>query len=492
MAIGVLAALFAGVFRYVDDHFHDPDNFLVNTETLADNADVRERLFDGFRTEIISIAEGVDLNAPVDEATDDDADAAADDAADGPATATDDDTPVTDAQIERDQAIEEVLLDAFDGEIYQQMFTEQLGSIQTQVIRSAELPDEALLRDSGQVNFDARRLYPSIYEALAADPRSAEITQNPVPDSYGVYPIADRETTINAVWWFIENGPNWRGLTFALAIVSFIGAVAVAERRPSRVIQFGAGIVGLALVVVVVVYIVRAIVPLLAGGGGTGSVVATYAANLGPLVSVMFRLGIIGVVLAIVGGIAKLIWPDDWVYGHVTDDRGSRSIRRRASTPEPQQQQVPQQQVPVAAAVPVAYPPYGYPPAAPGWGAPYPGQPYAANPYQQGYPVGPFAQPGVAAPQYAGRPTVPVTQLPADLVPTGETPQIEAASNGAPGDAAQAVPRVVASAVVPDESGDEPPAAEAVVETTAETGEVVATEPPKRDGDDDWASDGDW
>ena len=480
VAIGVLAALFAGVFRYVDDHFHTPENFLANTETLADNADVRERLFNGFRTEIIALAEGEDLTA-VDDATEE---------ADDEDEVVEDSTPVTDAQIERDQAIEEILLDAFDSELYGQMFDEQLASVQAQVIRAAELPDEALLRDSGQVNFDARRLYPSIYEALAADPRTAEITQNAVPDTYGIYPIADRETTVNGVWWFVENGPSWRGLTFALAILSLIGAVAVAERRPSRVIQYGMGIVGLALVVVVVIYIVRAIVPLLASGGGSaGPVVATYAANLGPLVSVMFRLMIIGVVLAVVGGIAKLIWPDDWVYGHVTDERGSRSIRRRRGTPEPQPVQQPQQQVPVAAAVPVGYPPYGYP-AAPGWGQPYPGQPYAPNPYQQ-YPVGPFAQPGAAAPQYTGRPTVPVTQLPADLIPTGETPQVDATANGSdrPVDAAQAVPRVVASAVVPDEEAAAEPAADA---TAAPAPEPSAPAASASADDDDWDNDGDW
>lgn len=479
VAIGVLAALFAGVFRYVDDHFHNPENFLANTETLADNADVRERLFNGFRTEIIALAEGEDLTA-----TGDDAEATGGDADEDAEEVVDEATPVTDAEIERDQAIEEILLDTFDSDLYREVFTEQLGSVQAQLIRAAELPDEALLRDSGPVNFDARRLYPSIYESLAADPRTAEITQNAVPDTYGIYPVADRETTVNAAWWFIENGPSWRGLTFALAVLSLIGAVVVAERRPSRVIQYGMGMVGLALVVVVVVYIVRAVVPLLAGGGGSaGPVVATYAANLGPLVSIMFRVMIMGVILAVVGGIAKLIWPDDWVYGHVTDDRGSRSIRRRRGTPEPQQPVVQQQpqQVPVAAAVPVGYPPYGYP-AAPGWGQPYPGQPYAPNPYQQ-YPVGPFAQPGAAAPQYSGRPTVPVTQLPADLVPTGETPQIDVtASNGAdrPADAAQAVPRVVASAVVPDAEPAKP------------SGETPVAEQPAPASDDDWDNDGDW
>ncbi|MEM7093176.1 MAG: hypothetical protein AAF567_09255 [Actinomycetota bacterium] len=472
VAVGVLAALFSGVFRYIDDHFHSPETFFVDTESLADNADVRERLFNGFRAEIIAIAngeavDGVDplagpsssADEPEDEGDADPADPAAEDDAEATDEATDEaaaiDVPVTDERIERDQAIESILLDVFDSDLYNTMFDAQLARVQTDLVRSAALPDEALLRDAGDVIFDARLLYPPIYEQLAADPRTAEITQNPVPDSYGVYPLANRETTINAVWWLIENGPNWRGLTFALSILCLIGAAVIAERRPSRIIEYGLGMVGLALVVVVSVYILRAIIPLLTDGpGGSGSVVAVYAANLAPLISAMWRTMIIGVVLAVVGAIAKLIWPDDWVYGHVSDDRGVRSVRRRRGTPESATPQQQQQQVPMAAAVPVAYPPH-YPYAQPpGWGAPYPGQPYGA-PY--GYPAGPYAHPGAMAlpgqvvpgqaiPAQAGSPTVPVTIVSPDQIPTGEHPVVPG-SNGT--GEAQVVPRVSAADAPP-------------------------------------------
>jgi hypothetical protein len=448
----------AGVFRYVDNHFHTPTTWFEDNQSLADNADVRERLFDGFRTELIALAEGQDpaevvLDDPGDtqddtaDSTDDDAgDDAATDAGDDEPGATDPTVPVTDERIERDQGIEEILLDVFDSDLYDEVFDSQLQSIQAQVIRAAELPDEALLRDNGDVVFDARGLYPTIYQRLAADPRTAEITQNAVPETFGVYSVADRDTTIDAAWWFVENGPSWRGLTFALAILSLIGAVLVAERRPSRAIQFGAGMVGLALVVIVVVYIVRAVVPLLAGGSGSdGAVVAVYAANIAPLVSMMVRILIYGAILAAVGGVARLIWPDDWVYGHVTDDRGVRSIRRRRGTPESEQPQ----QTPVAAAVPVAYPGYAQPyPTYPAWGAPYPGQPYGPAPYQP-YPAGPYAQPTPVA--YQTQTGAIVGGLPAgpEVVPTGENPSVArptVAGNGPPADAAQTVPKVVASA----------------------------------------------
>jgi len=215
---------------------------------------------------------------------------------------------------------------------------------------------------------------------------------------------------------------------------------------------------------------VRAVVPLLASGGDFGGAVTeVYASNIGPLVSILIRLLIIGAVLAAVGAIARLIWPDDWVYGQVTDDRGVRSVRRRKGAPEPEPQPVRQ----VAAAAPVVYQPYPQQPygyAPPGWGQPYPPPGY---PPGYGYPVGPYAQPGLAAPAAAphgGQPTVPV--LPVHLEPvTGETP---ATANGSRSisEAAGVVPRVVAEAVP---NANEAPPAPAVAAQARETVNVVDT-----------------
>lgn len=449
----MLCALLTGVFRSVDNHFHDPEVFVENTASLADNAGVRERLFDGFRSEIIAIADGVDLYAETpeepelaEEITDPDVIVAGEEA-----------IPITDERIERDQAIEEILLDVFDSDDYDTLFGDQLRSVHGQIVRSAELPDEALLRDPGLVSFDARRLYQPIYSALAAEPKTAEITQNEVPAGYGVFDLADRDTTVNAAWWLIENGPGWRGLTYAVAILSFIGAVALAERRPTRVIQFGAGIVGVALVVIVVVFIIRALVPLLAAGsGGDAAVSAVYAANTSSLVSTMIRLCVVGIVLVVVGWGTRLVWPDDWVYGHVADDRGVRSIRRRRSAEAPQPQ--PQVQSPAAAPVPTPYP--GYPPQH--YGYPPPGYAPAQYPmpYPPQYPMGPYAQPvpggyatgpGATVPVVPGGPSTPgvvsgQTPTSGESAITGEHLPQGSESLPRPSDAAGAVPRVVASA----------------------------------------------
>lgn len=359
--------------------------------------------------------------------------------------------PVTAQKIARDQGIEEVLLDVFDSDLYGEVFTDALQFTRQDVISAAELEPAELLREDGEVLFNMRGLYPSIYQRLAADERTAEITQNEVPAQYGIFKVADRETTVEPVWAMIRNGPNWRGLTMLGAIVGLVGAVVLAERRPSTAIQYGGGLIGVGVVAIVIIFLVRFIVPLLAGGGSSANpVVATYAANTSPLVSTMLRLAVIGVALAIIGWIAQLIWPDDWVYSNVSDDRGVRSIRRRRGAPEAPQPQA-QQPVPAAAAVPAQYP--GYPQPYP---APYPqqwqGYPgYGPPPgYPAPYPAGPFAQ---AAPQQQytspGRPTVPVTpvQIGAgeELVPP-PAPALDGTPRNLPEDAARVVPKVVAKA----------------------------------------------
>ena len=227
----------------------------------------------------------------------------------------------------------------------------------------------------------------------------------------------------------------------------------VAERRPSTAIQFGTGVLGVAVVLIVVIFLIRFIVPLLATeSDSAGHVVATYVSTTWPLIGVMIRLAILGLIIAAVGGVAKLIWPDDWVYSSVSDDRGVRSIRHRRSKKDDAEPQ-PVQQVPVAAAVPYpGYPqvPYGAYPPQPQWGQPYPGQ----YPPGYGYPVGPYAQPQPMPQQYAspGRPTVPVLPVGEELVPPA-APPLDNAPGDLPADAAQIVPQVVATTSDSEDSG---------------------------------------
>lgn len=503
----MLCALCAGVFRYVDQHFHTPESFLENTAQLADDADVRVRLFEGFREEIISIADG-DL-----EEEDEDTGSLADflEEEDDEEDIND---PVTAERNARDEVIEQVLLDVFESPLYEAAFTRGLESVQLQTVRTAELEESVLLRDKGPITFNMRALYQPIWEQLAQDELTVDITTNEVPADAGVITIGDRDTTLDALWAIVRNGPGWRGLATIGAIFSLIGAIVVAERRPSRAIQFGGGMVGLAVVTIVIVFLIRFIVPLLANGEATGStsaVVATYVANTWPLVRIMIRLAVMGLVLASLGGIARLIWPDDWVYSSVSDDRGLRSVMRRRGAPaaEPKPQQPAQQPVPAAAAVPAGYQGYPqqwgqqpYPAQYPQqWGQPYPGQ-YPPG-YVAPYPVGPYAQP--APQQYqgggVGRPTVPVQQVQV----SGELDAVDpiTAANGVtdalPDDAAQIVPKVVASAPEANQTISEASTKNVVESTNASEPEIVVPKAEVPDLEvtqdvdaDDWAAGQDW
>lgn len=518
VAIGVLLALFAGVFRYVDQHFYTTETFLENTSELATNADIRERLFVGFRSEIIALAEGD---------VEEEADSAFGSLLEDDVAAPD---PITAERIARDQAIEAVLLDVFDSEIYDQAFAAALGRTQVALIESAELEPAALLRNKGEVFFNMQPLYRPIWTQLAADARTSEITQIEPPGGYGVFKVADRETTMNFLWSLLRNGPNWRGLTVLGAIASLAGAVAVADRRPSTAIQFGGGMVGVGVVLIVIIYLIRFVVPLLAGGGSSASpVVAVYASNLAPLVSLMIRFVILGSVLAAIGGVAKLIWPDEWVYSSVSDERGIRSIRRRrgaaeAEEPGPQQQLQPAAMAPgYGAGYAQPYPGYPQP-----WGQPQPYPSQYPPGYPTPYPAGPYAQPAQPLaqsqqqPQHytsPGKPTVPVmpvrvAQPGADMVPPA-APPLDAAPGDLPADAAQVVPRVVATtsttlddaseatgvhvvvptAAAPSATAAVAEAAEPVADGEASIGELalgITTETDGKTTTEEWSGEKDW
>lgn len=485
MAVGVLCALLATLFGYVDRHFHGQEQFVADNADLVSNPAIQERLFDGLREEILVLAGGFQGQEAEGQSDPDESDATVNEAAE---VSTE---PITEEQIAQAQAVEEILLDVFDAEL-EPLFEAGLPAVHRQLIHAIDIEDGELLRDKGQIVLDARQLYNPIYDRLRSDERTAEITQNEVPPHFGIFPIADRTTTVDGVWRVLDDGPGWRGITYALAVLSFIAMLAIAERRPSRAIQFGAGIFGLALVGIIIIYLIRAIVPLLAGDNPAGPVAAIYSSNLAPLTSSLVRLLILGAVISVLGWVAQLIWPDDWMYSQVSDDRGVRSIRRRANQPAPEP-------TPEPIAQPYPVPPYqGYPP--PGWGQPYPGAgqpapgyPYPPQPYgypPAGYPTGPFAQPNAQSATTPGQPTIPVEPV----VPQPPAPRRDstgygsASGNGVadlPPDAARAVPRVVATS-----DGSAP--AQPTTDSSAST-PPSRTEPGSNtDLTDGWDAESDW
>ena len=182
VAIGVLLTLFAGVFRYVDQHFHTPETFLENTSGLASNADLRERLAEGFRDEIIAIADGDAEEADPEPALDrDELLTDEDDVAD----------PITEAVNDRNEAIDIIVLNVLESDANERAFASALTRTQQELIGASELEPQELLREDGEVFFNLQPLYEPIWAELAADERTAEITQVAPPPGSGVFKVAD-------------------------------------------------------------------------------------------------------------------------------------------------------------------------------------------------------------------------------------------------------------------------------------------------------------
>lgn len=471
--------MLAGLFRYIDQHFHTPDNFVANSRVLVDDDKVRKRIFDGFTDEIDLIVEGATaIAAPPAEGAD----------STSPRSSRLDDKPdpVTEADVARSRGVEEAVIAVLDSNYYETVFVEELTSIQTQLVRSAQLEAVELLSDRGVVNLDLRRLYIPLYERLAADERTKEITQNEVPAHFGVFEVADRTTAVDMAWKAILIAPRWRALSLVLAIACAVGGVFLAERRPTAVVQWGTGVLGLTLIIAIVAFLIRMTVPIMTSTNAA-AVTSVYAVTVAPLVSLMLRLALIGAITAAIGAIARLIWPDDWVYSPVAD-RGSRSWfrRRKGATPEDTSTG------PAAIGAPgqpgvggygqagpgaIGYPghhgqpgqrgqhgqagvyPGQYPYQQPGWGAypqsgPYPAQPYGQpataqhsahgqhgghagqHPGVFGYPVnphnphsvGPHGQPGGAFGQSVGPATMPIQTVRAQ-----ENPEVRDTSSDVTG-----------------------------------------------------------
>ena len=160
------------------------------------------------------------------------------------------------------------------------------------------------------------------------------------------------------------------------------------------------------------------------------------------------------------------------------------------------------------------YPQQPYPGYPQQWAQPYPGQ--FPPGYPTAYPTGPYAQPGQPLPQHytsPGKPTVPV--MPVEVGSAGELvppapPPLDAVTDDLPADAAQVVPRVVATTDAPLDTsaaaGVNKPKS-AVFETmvasnddgdTVDDDEPVSSQEPIDEAEDspddasEWAAEKDW
>lgn len=324
VAIAVIAGLAAGVYRYLDSHFQDSATFVERNSALAEDLDLREDLYQKVRSQVLDLADGF-VTDPATANFGDGAEAS---------TGADlselrNNTPVTEETVNRDQAVEAIVVKSLESDFFRQEFSRQLTNLHAQMIAASEIQGYERLSNTGEMVFDLSAIYGPIRTELAANPLTAEIAETEIPAHFGKFKVGDRETTVDRLWTSIANAPRMRKLTLFVTVVALVGAVALAERRPTALMNFGTGLASGAVLIAIAVYLVRGLMPLLVGNNDSAPVTSVFRVNSDPLVSLMLRMIVLGVVISVLAWIARFIWPDEWVIDHVADHRGVQSVKRR-------------------------------------------------------------------------------------------------------------------------------------------------------------------
>jgi len=259
------------------------------------------------------------------------------------------------------------------------VFSRGLPRVHDDLIVAIEDESEVITEDTGEVFISFSSLLPEIQSRLTDDPLTADIATAELSRNVARFKVVDRTAAFSPVWRALAEAPRTNTLIM-LALASLVLAVLISDRRPWVLITFGGGVASIAVLVIVLVYVAWALVPLFVDTSGTrGLIASVYQSATGPLVRNEVLVVGMGVALALVGSIARWVFPDDWVYEHHDDGMGPMAVKRsprgsRGMFRREEQPQYPQQ-----------YPGYGgqYPqqygqPMAPGYGYQLPQAPAPA------------------------------------------------------------------------------------------------------------------
>jgi len=420
LVASVLLAALAALSFFARDTLIDRDGFVDTFDSVGVEEALVERVAESFNEELNALG-GVDPETIDPEVLD--AELLGIDILDDEGDFLDNET-IAEAIADRQRS---VIRDAVDRAVndpdFPDEFTRSLDSAHTDLTAAIELDlglREATETD-GEVYLSLVDTYGDVIAQLEQDPITAGLAAASDARS-GRLKVADRTTTFDRLWSFLERAESMAS-TYALgAIVCFGLAVVLAERRPFTIIAAGVGLVGSAVVLVVIGWVILGVLPLLTESRVSAALVGSVYRNaLGPLTELMITLGAVGVGLSVVGWLTRWVWPDDWVYSHYDDGTGGRALARRATRSERRNRQS-------AAPVHTQYPN--------GQQAGFQQPQYQQGAYQQ-------------QPQYQGPPQTQQPQQAQGWAPFGDAP-----TGGAPGGApnAQGLPELGAGPT--DSNGD--------------------------------------
>jgi len=237
--------------------------------------------------------------------------------------------------------VDSVVISQSFGEVYGPALAEVHGELRDAIDEEATFVTE----DTGEIFIDMSGLYPEILSNLANYPATEPLSTLELGPNAGRFKIADRTVGPDFMWSWLRLAQGLVPLLVILAFGCFLGALLVSDRRPWAIITSGFGVTSVSIVVIVALYVIRAITPLMVEDRQSSSLVSSvYATLVAPLVRLEIIVAIVGIGAAVVGLIARWVWPDEWIYEHHDDGTGPIAVTRRPDAPplfRPNQPQAP-------------------------------------------------------------------------------------------------------------------------------------------------------
>lgn len=319
--VGVLCASGAVVSWYGSSLFYDEAAFVETVDALVDEESLRDRLRRGFTEELLDTTRQGTLGSPDQLGVEVDQD--------------DDENEIAKA-IREAQAdvigdvVDSVVISPAFGAVYGEALVGVHGDVREAIDEDVTFVTE----ETGEIFIDMSGLYPEIQADLANYPATQPLSTLELGPTAGRFKIADRTVGYDFMWNWLRLAQGLVPLLIILATGCFLGALLVSDRRPWAIITSGFGVTSVSIVIIVVLYVIRAITPLMVDDRQSSSLVSSvYATLIAPLVRLEIIVAIAGVGAAVVGLIARWVWPDEWIYEHHDDGTGPIAITRRPDAP---------------------------------------------------------------------------------------------------------------------------------------------------------------
>lgn len=288
---------------------------------MVDEESLRDRLRRGFTEELLdttrqgTLGSAEQLGIEVDE-EDDESEIA---------------TAIREVQADRiGQVVDSVVISPAFGSVY----GEALAGVHRDLRAAIDEEVAFVTEDTGEIFIDMSGLYPEIQADLANYPATQPLSTLELGPTAGRFKIADRTVGYDFMWSWLRLAEGLVPLLIILAGGCFLGALLISDRRPWAIITSGFGVTSISIIVIVALYVIRAITPLMVEDRESSSLVSSvYATLVAPLVRLEIIVAIAGIGAAVVGLIARWVWPDEWIYEHHDDGTGPVAVTRRPDAP---------------------------------------------------------------------------------------------------------------------------------------------------------------